>query len=65
MKIKEYRKKATKLTQKDMADTLKLSERQYRRIENGQSSPDIWTAIQIGDALGVVDLRLLWNINHP
>ena len=46
MKIKQFRNNsAEKLTQKDMAKILQLSERQYRRIECGTSLPDIRTAI--------------------
>ena len=62
IQVKEYRK--GKFTQKEMSDTLELSERQYRRIEKGVSNPDIWTAIQIADLLGIQDLRLLWRVNQ-
>lgn len=50
-----------KFTQKEMADMLNLSERQYRRIEKNICKPDIWSAIRIADALGVKDLRELWG----
>ncbi len=52
-----------KFTQKEMADMLNLSERQYRRIEKNICKPDIWSAIRIADALGVKDLRELWGSN--
>ena len=58
--IKEFRKNST-LRQKDMAKALNISIRQYSRIENGVSSPDIWTAIRIADLLGVKDIRKIWN----
>ena len=63
LKISELRK--GKRTQKEMADILNISERQYRRIEKDVCKPDIWTTIKIADALGVKDLRDLWNYNKP
>ncbi len=63
LKISELRK--GKRTQKEMADILNISERQYRRIEKDVCKPDIWTAIKIADALGVENLRELWNYNKP
>ena len=59
MKLKKYR--AQKYTQKEMAMALKLSERQYRRIEKGTSLPNILTAMQIADMLNVYDLRKIWD----
>ena len=61
-RISEYRK--GKFLQKEMAVMLNLSERQYRRIEKNDCKPDIWTAIRIADALGVQDLRELWNVKE-
>lgn len=58
-RISEFRK--GKFTQKEMADMLNVSERQYRRIEKNDCKPDIWSAIKIADALGVIDLRILWQ----
>lgn len=58
-RISEFRK--GKLSQKEMAGKLNLSERQYRRIEKNVCKPDIWTAIQIADTLEVQDLRVLWQ----
>ena len=58
-KISEFRK--GKFTQKEMADMLNLSERQYRRIEKNICKPDIWSAIKIADVLGVQNLRDLWG----
>lgn len=60
VRIEEYRKNQ-KVLQKEMADMLGLSERQYRRIEKGICSPNAWEAIRIADRLGVKDLRLLWS----
>lgn len=59
--IKEFRKNST-LYQKDMAKALDISTRQYSRIENGVSTPDIWTAIHIADLLGVEDIRKLFSV---
>lgn len=61
VRIGELRK--GKFTQKEMADMLNLSERQYRRIEKNDCKPDIWSAIKIADALGVIDLREIWGEN--
>lgn len=58
-KVSEFRR--GKFTQKEMADMLNLSERQYRRVEKNVCKPDIWTAIKIADALGVENLRDLWR----
>lgn len=58
--VKEYRKK-NGLLQKEMADMLGVTERQYRRIEKGVCSPDVWDIIRIADRLGVKDIRLLWS----
>lgn len=57
--LSDFRK--GKFTQKELAEKLKLSERQYRRIEKNVCHPDIWSAIKIADALGVRDLRELWK----
>ena len=58
-RIKERRK--PKFSSKNMAAILKLSERQYSRIENYVSYPNILQAIKIADTLGVKDLRELWG----
>lgn len=59
MKIKQFRNNSTeKLTQKDMARILQLSERQYRRIECETSLPDVRTAIRIAKALNTTVERL-------
>ena len=60
--IKEYRK-ALRIPQREMADMLGLSERQYRRIEKGVCSPNAWETIAIADKLKVQDVRLLWSCN--
>ena len=62
-RIAEFRK--GKFTQIEMAKMLNLSERQFRRIEKNVCKPDIWSAIQIADALNVQDLRELWKVNPP
>lgn len=49
VEISECRK--GKFTQQDMANKLNLSERQYRRIEKDDCSPDIWTAYKIAEIL--------------
>jgi DNA-binding XRE family transcriptional regulator len=60
VRIEQYRRKK-RVLQREMADMLGLSERQYRRIEKGDCSPNAWEAIRIADRLGVQDLRLLWS----
>jgi DNA-binding XRE family transcriptional regulator len=60
VRIEQYRRKK-RVLQREMADMLGLSERQYRRIEKGDCSPNAWEAIRIADRLGVKDLRLLWS----
>jgi DNA-binding XRE family transcriptional regulator len=60
VRIEEFRK-SKRILQREMADMLGLSERQYRRIEKGDCSPNAWEAIRIADRLGVQDLRLLWS----
>ena len=59
VKIDEYRK--GKFTQQEMANKLNLSERQYRRIEKDDCTPDIWTAYKIASILGTT-VDKLWNI---
>ena len=58
VKISEYRK--GKFTQQEMADKLNLSERQYRRIEKDDCTPDIWTGYKIADILGT-KIENLWG----
>jgi DNA-binding XRE family transcriptional regulator len=60
VRIEEFRK-SKRILQREMADMLGLSERQYQRIEKGDCSPNAWEAIRIADRLGVQDLRLLWS----
>jgi DNA-binding XRE family transcriptional regulator len=62
VRIEQYRRKK-RVLQREMADMLGLSERQYRRIEKGDCSPNAWEAIRIADRLGVKDFRLLWSCN--
>ena len=54
------------LTQVQFADKAKIPLRTYKRYEADKDSkehriPDAVTAIRIADALGVKDLRELWN----
>ena len=57
-RIAEARK--GKFQQKEMANMLNLSVRQYSRIENYKSIPNIRTAIKIADKLEVENPRELW-----
>ena len=56
-KIDQYRK--GKFSQKELAKMLGLSERQYRRIEKDECTPDIWTAYKIATILGT-SITNLW-----
>ena len=54
------------LTQAQIAKKAGVSERGYRKYEASataktKSIPDVLTALKIADALGVVNLRELWN----
>lgn len=54
------------LTQVQVARKAGITERGYQRYESDETSkqhcePSIKSAIKIADALGVVDLRELWN----
>ena len=58
------------LTQAQIAKKAGVSERGYRKYEasskaKSKSIPDVLTAIKIADALGVENLRELWNYNKP
>ena len=55
------------LTQAQIAKKANITERGYRRYEASnkaktKSIPDVVTAIKIADALGVENLRELWNV---
>ena len=58
VKISDYRK--GKFTQQEMAEKMRLSVRQYRRIEKDDCTPDIWTVYKIADILGTT-VNNLWN----
>lgn len=54
------------LTQAQIAKKVGVSERGYRKYETSataktKSIPDVLTALKIADALGVENLRELWN----
>lgn len=52
-----------RLTQKEMATLLGLSIRGYQQLETYGMLPNLKAAIRIADALGVTDLRKLWNVD--
>ena len=49
--LKKYREEKG-VTQKELAESAKISERHYQNLERGISSPGIDTARRIADALG-------------
>lgn len=51
------------LTQIDVSRKAGISEAAYQLYEYGKRAPNIRTAIRIADALGVRDLRTLWDGN--
>lgn len=58
------------LTQAQIAKKVGVSERGYKQYETfvtakSKSIPDVLTAIKIADALGVENLRELWNFTNP
>ena len=59
-KLIAARKKSGK-TQKQVAKEISIAEIAYRTYERGTRTPSVFTAIKIADALGVKDLRELWN----
>lgn len=50
-----------KLTQKELANLVGISERQYIRIEKGERIPDAITTIRIANVLGISDIRKLFG----
>ena len=60
VKLGDYRKKAN-ITQKAMAERLQLSERQYRRLEKGDCSPDIWQACELAQILNT-PINNIWFV---
>lgn len=51
------------ITQRDMARKVGISESVYQLYEYGKREPKARTAIRIADALGVQDVRSLWDGN--
>lgn len=49
------------LTQSQVAIQVGITVISYQRIEYGTQRPSLETAIKIADALGVENLRELWN----
>ena len=62
IKLKNARKKAG-LTQEEVAKQAGITTVAYQRYEAGKRVPNAVTAILIADALGVVDLRELFEEN--
>lgn len=65
--ILKNKRKSIGLTQGQFAEKVGISERAYKRYESDKHSndyrePNVRTAIKIADALGVENLRELWNI---
>lgn len=46
-------RKEQNLTQKELSDILRISERHYRYIENGHRNPSIKTALRLSEILGI------------
>ena len=60
-RLKEIREASGK-TQAEIAKETRVTVRAYQRYEHGEQRPNVRTAIRIADALGVVDLRELWDV---
>lgn len=61
MKLKEIRCNFDKvITQKDMANTLNISERQYRRLEQEESLPNVKVAIRIAKMFNT-SVERIWD----
>lgn len=58
--LRELRKSKGKL-QAEMIAAAGISKSSYIRYERGCTLPDILSAIAIADALGIVDLREIWD----
>ncbi|MBR4382560.1 MAG: helix-turn-helix transcriptional regulator [Selenomonadaceae bacterium] len=48
-------------TQRKVAEDIGNAESVYQRYEQGRRTPSVLTAIRIADALGVTDVRELWD----
>lgn len=49
------------LTQEELARKIGVTTQGYQLMEYGKRIPSVRTAIRIADALGVHDLRTLWD----
>ena len=63
-RIKDFRK-SIKLTQKQMAERLNISERAYQYYESGQGVPSLDTISEISDTFNVSIDYLLGKSNNP
>ena len=59
-KLTTAREKSGK-TQKQVAEEIKISVRNYQDYEYNINIPNVLTAIKIANALGVENLRELWS----
>ena len=50
-----------KLRQLDVAQRANIALKMYRRYERHNMLPNVLTAIRVADALGVQDLREIWQ----
>ena len=62
----QMKRKSAGFTQAELAKLVGVTERGYRSYEASAKSkrrslPDVLTAIRIADALGVSDLREIWD----
>lgn len=63
-KLQATRERSGK-TQAQVAKDASITVRMYQQYEYGQSEPSVRTAIRIADALGVTDLRELFDAATP
>ena len=63
-RIKDFRK-SIKLTQKQMAERLNISERAYQYYESGQREPSLASISEISDTFNVSLDYLLGKSNNP
>lgn len=54
-------RKASNMTQVEVASRCGVTVRAYQHYEAGQQTPSVTTAIRIADALGVEDVRALFG----
>lgn len=60
LKIKQIREEKG-LTQEALGKVLGLSARQYRRLENGDCTLTVKTAMALANALGLSNINELWK----